>query len=121
MKCPAHIAASLQVEDNVLTYAADGGDTAVFEGCSDFRSRGFQELFFLAQPDGFDNVSGDMLGEAAGDSFDFGEFGHGSFSIPIRAPYCHTVPLSFRAEVKSLLSWGGTVKQIPRAKNRRSE
>jgi len=37
----------LQVEDDMLADAADGGDTAVFERCRNFPSRGFQRLFFF--------------------------------------------------------------------------
>ena len=66
-----------QVEDDVFAHAADGGDSRVFERCGDFCRGGFQGFFFLAEPDGFDDVSGDAFGEAAGDGFDFGEFGHG--------------------------------------------
>ena len=66
----------VQVEDNVLAHAADGDDTAVFKCLRDRGCGGLQGLFFLAEPDGFDDVSGDAFGEAAGDGFDFGEFRH---------------------------------------------
>ena len=68
---------SFQVENDVFAHAADGGDTGVVQGCGDFCCGGFQRFFFWAEPDGFDAVSGDAFGEAAGDGFDFGEFGHG--------------------------------------------
>jgi hypothetical protein len=66
----------IQVEDDMFAHAADGGDTAMFKDLRDRGCRGLQGLFFLAEPDGFDDVSGDAFGEAAGDGFDFGEFGH---------------------------------------------
>jgi len=65
-----------QVEDDVLPHAAHGGDAAVFEGRCDFCCGRFQDLFFLAEPDGFHDVSRDPLGQATRNGFDFGEFGH---------------------------------------------
>jgi hypothetical protein len=67
----------LQVEDYVLTHSANGGDAALLERRGDFGCGRFQRLFLPAQPDGFNDISGNALGEAAGDGFDFGEFGHG--------------------------------------------
>ncbi len=66
-----------QIEDDVLAHASDGGDAALCEGRGDFGWGRLQGLFFIAEPNGFDDVSGDALGEAAGYGFDFGEFGHG--------------------------------------------
>ncbi len=73
---PPRMTILLEIEDNVFAHSADGGDAALFERRDDFRRGRFQRLFLLAQPDGFDHVSGDAFGEAAGDGFDFGKFGH---------------------------------------------
>src|SRR6266404_380618 len=93
-ECPPHM---IKVEDDVLTHAADGRDAAVFEGRGNCRRGRFQGLFFLAQPDRFDDVSGDSFGEAACNGFDLGEFGHGidlltSTKMTPRARTCAVPP-----------------------------
>src|ERR1700678_2204059 len=66
----------VEVEHNVLSHAAHGGDAAVLERRGDFRRRRFQRLWFLAEPDRFDDVAGDALVQSAGNGFNFREFGH---------------------------------------------
>ncbi len=61
-----------KVKDNVLAHAANGGDASVFEGLGNGRCGRLQRFFLLAEPDRFDHVSGNPLGEAAGNGFDFG-------------------------------------------------
>jgi hypothetical protein len=56
--------------------AANGQNVAVLEGSGDFRRGRFENFWFLAQPDGFDDIAGDPLGKAAGNGFNFREFGH---------------------------------------------
>ena len=71
-----HTRSPVQIEDDVLAHAADGGDAALFECCGDFARREISAALFLAEPHGFDDVSGDALGEAARNGFYFGEFRH---------------------------------------------
>src|SRR3954465_6345664 len=57
-------------------------DARTLEYLRDLLRRGFQRLGLGADPHGFDHVAGNALIEAAGDGFDFGEFGHfGSSSL----------------------------------------
>ncbi len=66
-----------QVEDDMFSHSSHGSDAAVFQRRGDRRGGRFQRFFFLAEPDGFDNLARDPFGQSARDGFDFGEFGHG--------------------------------------------
>ena len=65
------------------------GDAALLQRGDDCRRGRFQRLFLLAEPDGFHDISGDALGQAAGDGFDFGKFGHGRKSLTTKDTKVH--------------------------------
>lgn len=67
---------ALEVENDVFADAANREDAGVFESGGDFRRGGLEDLGLFAEPDGFYYVACYALGEAAGDGFDFREFGH---------------------------------------------
>ncbi len=67
----------IEIEDDVLAHAADGGDAAMFECCGNLRRGRFQWLFLLAEPDGLDSVPGDAFRQPSCNGFDFRKFRHG--------------------------------------------
>jgi hypothetical protein len=70
------LAVSIEIDCNVLSDAPSLRNTRTFKHGSDLVRRGFQGLMALADPDGFDNVSRNVLVKTTSDGFDFGEFGH---------------------------------------------
>ena len=68
---------AIEIEDDMLPHAADFCDAGLFEDRSDFCGWRFQWLLLAADPDRFDHVTADTLGQTAGYRFYFREFGHG--------------------------------------------
>lgn len=68
----------LEIEDDVLAHSPDGRNVTLFEYRGNLRRRRLERLLLLREPDGLHDVSGNTLGEAAGNAFDFGQFGHRS-------------------------------------------
>ena len=60
----------------MLADAAHGENVAVFENSRDFLCGRFEWLRLVAQPYGFDYVTGNALGETSGNGFYFRQFGH---------------------------------------------
>ena len=69
----------IEIEDDVLADAADGGDAAMFECRGNLRRGRFQWLFLLAEPDGLDSVPGDAFRQPSCNGFDFRKFRHGLY------------------------------------------
>lgn len=80
--CDGGLGRGAKPEDDVFADAFDGEDGAAFEAFGLARGRVFEGLALGAEPGIDDAITADAGVDAAGDGFDFGEFGHGLRIVP---------------------------------------